>query len=80
MTGDGRCRRTRNRSTSTTSREAAPYFDTSFHLGELMRLTPTDFDQLDDLDEDPEGVALWWFLTRQIWAEQDDQAVEGRRS
>jgi hypothetical protein len=52
-----------------------PVFDT-FTLAELMRLDEKDFDQLDALEDEDEGSRLWWFLTRQIWAEQD-QAGEG---
>jgi hypothetical protein len=52
-----------------------PVFGT-FTGDELMRLDDTDFDQLDALDNDPEGAALWWQLRRQEWAEQD-RAGEG---
>lgn len=69
----GRCRRTRKPSTPRTPKpgEATPYFDTSFGIRELVALTETDLQQLDDLDNDPEGTALWWGLRRLQWAEED---------
>lgn len=43
----------------------------TFTLDELMRLdNPTDFDQLDILD-DPEASRLWWQLRRAEFAEED---------
>jgi hypothetical protein len=57
------------------SGDRLPVFDT-FTLDELMRLTADDLDQIDALEDEEEGSRLWWFLTRQIWAEQD-QAGEG---
>ncbi len=53
--------------------EAIPVFDT-FTLDELMRLDDTDLDQLDALDNDPEGAALWWHLRRREWAEEEGGA------
>lgn len=47
------------------------YFDTSYSAAELMRLTDEDLEQLEALAGEPEGYALWWMLTRQIWAEED---------
>lgn len=42
----------------------------SFTLPELMALTPVDFDELDDLQGEPEGTRLWWQLRRALWAEE----------
>jgi hypothetical protein len=57
------------------SGDRLPVFDT-FTLDELMRLTGDELDQIDALEDEEEGSRLWWFLTREIWAEQD-RAGEG---
>jgi hypothetical protein len=57
------------------SGDRLPAFDT-FTGDELMRLDDIDFDQLDALDGDPEGAALWWQLRRLEWSEED--GADGR--
>jgi hypothetical protein len=52
------------------SGDRLPVFYT-FTGEELMRLTADDLDQLDALEGEEEGSALWWHIKRQEWAEQD---------
>lgn len=41
-------------------------------LPELLRLTPADFDELDEIAGDPEDERAWWQRRRQKW-NLDDQ-------
>ncbi len=71
MSGCQRGRTRRQPAASTPDR--LPVFDT-FTLDELMRLTWDDLDQLDDLEGEAEGEALWWHLRRLEWAEEEGGA------
>ncbi len=43
----------------------------SFSLAELLRLTPEDLNQLDDLEGHSDGLRTWWALRRLQWAEEE---------
>ncbi len=45
----------------------------SFSLAELLRLDPSDLDQLDDLEGETEGEAVWWELRRAQWIEEETE-------
>lgn len=71
------CQRTRCKSTGRCCREPIerePLRFISFTLPELLRLTPQDFDELDELAGDPERQRTWWRVRRWGWAQQDREA------
>ena len=67
MAGRKRCR-----TTSRTSPQPEPLRFISYTLPELLALTEIDHDELDALDDEPQGMRVWWALRRLEWVEQKE--------
>ena len=77
--------RRHRRPTSRTTRqpepvEREPLRFMSYTGTEIMALTETDLDQLDDLQGEPAGKETWWALWRLERVEQQDQEASYGRS